>query len=102
MTCGRPSRARARASAHSATSTNSHDDGSGISEAWKLAPNAGSKLARGFDRFYGIVPADTALPGRSVQGLKQARSQNPAAAAMANQSDKLPNRLIWSLMAGTR
>ena len=41
-------------------------------------------------------------PGRFAQGLKQERSQNPAAAAMANQSDKLPSRLIWSLMAGTR
>ena len=41
-------------------------------------------------------------PGRFAQGLKQEPIQNPAAAAMANQSDKLPSRLIWSLMAGTR
>lgn len=40
--------------------------------------------------------------GRLARGLKQVPSQNPAAAAMTNQSDKLPSRLTWSLMAGAK
>ncbi len=65
-----------------------------------MAANLNSALAR--PGHQPTVATGSFLAARLAPRGKQERTQNPAAAAIANQSDKLPSRLIWSLMAGTR